>query len=149
MRHSRKLLAASAFLAGCATSGVSSPEAPPPTSSSYGLTRSQPVEVCRPDGERHYLARLICPSGEHPKFDRSGSVGPRTAIPTNMSQAVRERLLRNNMEMKPLAAGEPDYHWIDAYEVSCGAQTTTIYMDMYHCSVVRPSSAPAGFGIVS
>ena len=148
MRRFWKLLATSALLGGCATSGEPSAVAPSPAPDGYGLTRSQPVEVCRPDGERQYLARLICPSGEHPKFDRTGSVGPRTAIPTDLSQAEQEKLLRNNMEMNPLAADEPDYHWIDAYHVSCGAQTTTIYMDMYHCSVVRPGNAPAGFGIV-
>ena len=149
MRHSGKLLAASALLAGCTTSGVPSAGDPLPsaTPNDYGLTRTRPVEVCRPDGERQYLARLICPSGEHPNFERVGSVGPRTAIPTDMSQAAQEKLLRDNMEMTPLAASEPDHHWIDAYEMRCGSQTTTIYMDMYHCSVVRPSNAPAGFGI--
>jgi hypothetical protein len=142
MRRSGKLLAACVLLAGCTTSGPPSAEDASPSlpSDDYGLTRT-------PDGERQYLARLICPSGEHPDFARVGSVGPRTAIPTNMSQAAKEKLLGANLGMEPLAAGEPDHHWIDAYEVRCGAQTTTIYMDMYHCSAVRPSDAPAGFGI--
>lgn len=148
MHHSWKLLVAFAFFAGCATSGAPRVGETSSTTGSYGLDRSRPVEACRPDGQRQYLARLICPSGEHPQFDRTGSVGPRTAMPTNMSKAAKEELLRNNMEMRPLAAGEPDYHWIDAYAVSCGAQTTTIYMDMYHCSIAPSSTAPAGFGIV-
>ena len=114
----------------------------------YGLESDQPVEVCRPEGERQYLARLICPSGKHPGFERSGSVGPRTPIPSNMSQAAQDKLLQDDMTMRPLTAGKPDYHWIDAYKVSCGSQTTTIYMDMYHCSAEPPSHAPTGFQII-
>lgn len=148
MRHSWKLLAATSLLAGCATSDLPPAATHLATSDDYGLTKGHPIEVCLPDGERHYLSRLICPSGKRPKFDRTGNVGPRTAIPSNMSQLAKEKMLRDSMEMTPLAAGEPDYHWIDTYDVKCGAQTTIIYMDMYHCSVGRPANAPAGFGIV-
>src|SRR3546814_19363930 len=65
-----------------------------------------------------------------------------------MSPAEQERLLADNMAMKPLSEGEVDHHWIDAYEVVCESQTTTIYMDMYHCSADAPAQAPANFRII-
>lgn len=100
-----------------------------------------------PDGQRDYLSRLICPSGARPTFDRIGSIGPRTALPKNLSEAEEERLLRNSMAMTPLAPGESDYHWIDAYEVRCGKVSKTLYMDMYHCAASLPDRAPEGFDI--
>jgi hypothetical protein len=48
----------------------------------------------------------------------------------------------------PLAAAESDYHVIDIYEVRCGADTTEIIMDMYHCHQAKPTDAPPGFTIV-
>src|SRR3546814_10820204 len=76
----------------------------------YGLEPEQSVEVCRPEGERRYLARLIFPSGEHPAFERTGNVGPRTPLPLDMSPAEQERLLADNMAMKPLSEGRSEEH---------------------------------------
>src|SRR3546814_4880777 len=64
----------------------------------YGLDPEQPVEVCRPEGERRYLARLICPAGERPAFKRTGKVGPRAPPPPDMSPAEQERLLADRAE---------------------------------------------------
>lgn len=146
MRNPWGLLFSSVILAGCAAPGTPGPEAPAPDG--YGLGPEQAVEVCKPDGERRYLARLVCPSGEHPEFRRTGNVGPRTPLPPDMSPAEQEQLLADNMAMKPLSEGEADYHWIDAYEVACQAQTTVVYMDMYHCQGDVPMQAPAGFRII-
>src|SRR3546814_12072810 len=95
-----------------------------------------------------YLARLICPSGERPAFERTGNVGPRTPLPLDMSPAEQERLLAANMAMKPLSEGEVDHHWIDAYEVVCESQSTTAYMHLYHCSAAGPAQAPTGLRII-
>lgn len=146
MRKFRGLVLPAVMLAGCATPGAPAPV--PSVPDRYGLDPELPVEVCRPEGERRYLARLICPSGQHPTFERAGNVGPRTPLPLDMSPAEQERLLADNMAMKPLSEGEVDHHWIDAYEVVCESQTTTIYMDMYHCSADAPSQAPANFRII-
>lgn len=148
MRNALGLLVVTSLLAACASSGSPPGATPLAASDDDGLTQAHAVEVCLPDGERDYLSRLICPSGEHPTFDRTGNVGPRTAIPGNMSRHAKDRMLQDNLEMTPLKAGEPDYHWIDAYEVTCGTTTTTVYMDMYHCQVDRPAKTPTGFGIV-
>src|SRR3546814_8268373 len=96
------------MLAGCAAPGAPAPV--PHVPERYGLDPEQPVEVCRPEGERRYLARLICPSGERPAFERTGNVGPRTPLPLDMSPAEQERLLADNMAMKPLSEGEVDHH---------------------------------------
>lgn len=48
----------------------------------------------------------------------------------------------------PLAAGEPDFHVIDLYEVRCGDAVTEVIMDMYHCHQNEPAQAPPGFEIV-
>lgn len=42
------------------------------TAADYGRTREQAIEVCKPDGQRAYLARLVCPDQSHPKFERRG-----------------------------------------------------------------------------
>lgn len=146
MRKFWGLALPAAMVAGCVAPGVPAPASPAP--GRYGLEPEQSVEVCRPEGERRYLARLICPSGQHPTFERAGNVGPRTPLPLDMSPAEQERLLADNMAMKPLSEGEVDHHWIDAYEVVCESQTTTIYMDMYHCSADAPAQAPANFRII-
>lgn len=79
---------------------------------------------------------------------RAGSVGPRTPIPPDLSEAAADKLLRDNMAMKPLRAGAADHHWIDAYTVTCGSADTTLFMDMYHCSSEPPDFAPTGFDII-
>ncbi len=48
----------------------------------------------------------------------------------------------------PLAAGEPDYHVLDHYEVRCGEIAVEVTMDMYHCHQAPPAQAPPGFTIV-
>ena len=112
------------------------------TAGKYGLTAQTSVEVCKPAGERQYLARLVCPSGAHPEFSRTGSVGARTPIPVDLSPAAVDALLEDQLAGRPLVAGAPDYHWIDAYEVRCETAKTTIYLDMYHCDAGPPDTAP-------
>src|SRR3546814_4574701 len=60
----------------------------------------------------------------------ASTVAQGTILPLDMSPAEQERLLADNMAMKPLSEGEVDHHWIDAYEVVCESQTTTVYMDL-------------------
>ena len=118
------------------------------TPGKYGLTSETSVEVCKPPGERQYLARLVCPSGAHPECSRTGSVGPRTPIPPDLSPSEVDTLLEDQLAERPLVAGAPDYHWIDAYEVRCETAKTTIYLEMYHCDAGPPDTAPEGFSIV-
>jgi hypothetical protein len=114
----------------------------------YGMSKAQAIEVCYPQGQREYLARLVCPGGAHPTFERSGSVGPRTPLPDDMSDAQIETLLAD-MRSPDKAGGEGlDLHVVDAYEVVCGEQRTRLYLDMYHCAADRPTRAPKGFTIL-
>lgn len=115
----------------------------------FGLTIKDAVEVCDPAGERRYLARLICPDGQHPNFHRLGSFDERTPIPKNMSEKEYLRLAVDGLERKALKPGQPDYHITDGYEVSCGNEKVVVYMDMYHCSQPAPTIAPAGFSIIN
>ena len=138
---------ASIVVGGCATTSATSTGVL--TGVTLGLTRDNAIEVCEPRGEREYLARLICPSGQHPEFERRGSVGPRTPLPSNLSEVEEKKLLIAVMSTDAYVPGSPDYHWIDAYEVRCEAVKTTIYMDMYHCAANTPSSAPSGFTIAN
>lgn len=139
-----KMVLASLAVGGCATTAPSPQAASPGT---YGLAHENPVEVCAPQGQRQYLARLVCPSGQHPDFKRRGSVGPRVPLPDNMTAEQTEALLKAMLSREPLAPGAPDHHTIDAYDVACGTVQTTIYMDMYHCDADAPKRAPAGFTI--
>jgi hypothetical protein len=39
-------------------------------------SRQNPVRVAIPPGQRAYLARLRCPDGQAPAFERTGNLGP-------------------------------------------------------------------------
>src|SRR3546814_19282990 len=79
MRKFRGLVLPAAMLAGCAAPGAPAPV--PHVPERYGLDPEQPVEVCRPDGERRYLARPICPPGYNTPFDGPGHDAPPTPLP--------------------------------------------------------------------
>lgn len=81
---------------------------------------SNPVRCERPAGERAYLHRLRCSSGDPPRFDRSGSYGP-----------------------------GPYGTIIDGYRVRCAGSTDDrmVFMDMYHRGYVENRPVP-GFTIV-
>ncbi len=111
------------------------PRAPP----GYGLSRENAVEVCLPTGVQAYLKALRCPGGAPPDAHRIGSVGPRSA----MVDPNDPRLLEQMDPGHPLAPGEPDLHVVDAFELTCAANTQTVYIDMYHCPSARPF-APDG-----
>ena len=135
------------LLAACA----SSPQrqggggAPAVRAADFGLTREAAIEVCEPAGQRAYLASLACPDGRRPEFERTGNVGARQDLPGGLSEADTDRLLDDMFSKRPLRAGEPDHHIVDAYRVACGGTATTLYLDMYHCGTKPPSVAPAGF----
>lgn len=114
----------------------------------YGLNREQAIEVCYPEGEQQYLARLVCPDNSHPTFERTGNVGPRQPMPDNMSDEKIASLLADLRKSRKREPGEPDHHIIDAYDVVCGEVATTLYLDMYHCAQDRPTFSPKGFGII-
>ena len=79
-----------------------------------------PVRVAMPQGERAYLARLRCPDGAAPRYERQGSGGD-----------------------------SPFGNIIDYYAVACrGAEAVTVIMDMYHPGHVETRPVP-GFTIVA
>jgi hypothetical protein len=124
----------------------SEPMEHPKADPAYGLTIKASVEVCDPKGEDEYLSRLICPAGDHPSFERFGSVGARNPT-TNLSKAEKEKMLDADLSGRDLEPGETDYHIIDGFEVNCGESKATVYLDMYHCSSAPPTDAPVGFTI--
>jgi len=131
-----------AALASHAADGA--PPLPEAAASSPGATVASAIEVCRPIGEREYLSRLVCSSGEPAQFKRLGSLGPRNKMP-ELSEAEQRDYLRKMMASAPLEPGEVDYHIIDSYEVVCGGVKHTLYLDMYHCRQPVSSTPPAGF----
>ncbi len=116
-------------------------------SESWGLNKEQPVEVCEPQGQRQYLARLICPGGQHPLFERTGNVGPRHPLPDATTEEEAAALIAAVRAKSGVQPGATDHHWIDAYDVSCSDAKMIIYMDMYHCDLPIPAAAPVGFTI--
>ncbi|ALN83979.1 putative integron gene cassette protein [Lysobacter capsici] len=130
--------------------GAAGAEAPAKVAAdSYGLSKEQAVEVCKPRGEHEYLARLVCPDSEHATFERSGNFGERTPLPDDLSDDATNRLIEDMMGYKALQPGEADYHIVDGYEVACGETKIRVYLDMYHCDAPRPTRAPAGFSIIN
>jgi hypothetical protein len=67
--------AIAAFSSSCATAPDSTTQT---TGPGYGESKGAAIEVCDPDGERAYLARLVCPTGEPAAFDRLGAMDPGT-----------------------------------------------------------------------
>lgn len=113
----------------------------------YGRARERAIEVCDVQGQRAYLARLVCEGGHGIQVRRIGSVGERNALPDNDTQLqVRQRLARY-VRKQPLAAGEVDHHFVDKYEVLCGQQRYVLFLDLYHCPAPVPLRAPRGFGL--
>jgi hypothetical protein len=105
-----------------------------------GDSKGSAIEVCMPAGQRAYLARLACPGGQPPSYKRIGSVGPRSPFPAEASESDKMALIQR----VGLKRGEPDYHIVDEYDITCGTVTRRIYMDMYHCDRSDPMSAPVG-----
>lgn len=130
-----------ALTASCASVPDSSIRAP--DNPGYGEHRGAAIEVCKPDGERAYLARLVCLTGEAATFDRLGTYGPRNDLPAD--QPLSEQVASARRD--PLLPGEVDYHVVDGYEVTCGAAKRLIYLDMYHCHQPPPNTAPPGFSL--
>jgi hypothetical protein len=128
------------LLAGCA----SSPAQLPPQEA-LGESKATAVEVCKPSGERAYLARLVCADGTRPTFVRQGSFGMRTAHFEDLPKEQQDELFKTMLSGRALKPGEKDYHVIDGYEVTCGQVKRIVYMDMYHCEASPPDKAPAGF----
>jgi len=80
-----------------------------------------PVLAQGPAGENEYLARLRCPEGKQPFFERSGSVAERSPYGSIM----------------------------DVYEVVCDAPPKhDVFIDMYHPGYVERLAVP-GFTIVA
>jgi len=145
MQKAIHIIIAGAILAllGCAAS----PQrvAPAISVSSLGDTKATALEVCEPRGERDYLNRLRCSDGTKPAYRRIGSVGGRSDLPENLTKEQSAALLEQIISGAPLKPGEPDYHVVDGYELSCPATKRMVYIDMYHCNQPAPAFAPIGF----
>ena len=118
---------------------------PADPASPLGRSKERAIEVCRPLGERDYLARLRCPDGRTPAFARHGNVGPRNAPKPGTSDQDRLEQMNPNRQLRP---GEIDSHIIDVYEVTCSDKVHEIFMDMYHCVGPQTSDPPSGFTTV-
>ena len=117
-----------------------------PEAVTLGSSKQNAIEVCMPAGQRAYLARLRCDDGQAPTFQRSGSVGMRTALPEQIEGESSEAYLHRVHEQR--AGYGKDYHIVDVYRVACSQAVHSVYLDMYHCQAAAPSQAPAGFSIV-
>ena len=131
-------------LAFTAAAGASSGQGQQP-SPDYGMDKKTAIEVCMPAGERAYLARLVCPSGESPKYQRIGSVGLRYKMPGSLTDDQQLALARR--QATGLEQGEIDHHMIDKYEVACPFEVKYIFLDMYHCNSAPPAIAPTGLNL--
>jgi hypothetical protein len=138
------LVVAASLLSSC----TSTPALNEPEEASLGRSKFSPVEACRISGKDAYLARLVCESGDRIEIGQRGSVGPRTEMKSNATQEEVREIIRRNLQYSSPAAGEPDYHIVDAYPVKCGATVRFVYLDMYHCDKPVPVDAPRGFKLL-
>jgi hypothetical protein len=127
-------------LAACTASCATAPKSiGPTTGAGYGESMRAAIEVCSRDGERAYLARLVCPAGDAATFDRLGTPGTRNDLPADRSVSEQVESARRD----PLQPGEVVA--VDAYEVACGASKRVLYLDMYHCHQPAPTEVPPGY----
>jgi hypothetical protein len=127
-------------LLSCAIGAAMADDPPAP-----GQSRQTAIEVCKPAGQREYLSRLVCPDGAAPSFQRAGSFGMRNELPPDAGDKMLAAEIEKAMSFAPHAAGAPDYHVVDGYEVACGADKRMVYLDMYHCGRPAADNAPSGF----
>jgi hypothetical protein len=142
------ILGCSAVLLAMLSCATNLSKAQTPSTESLGSSKATAIEVCMVQGEREYLSRLLCSSGQAAGFKRIGSFGNRTERPSNMSDAEFYKQAAGGfpgMRGAPLKPGEVDYHIIDGYEIACGELRQKIYLDMYHCPGPSQSVAPPGF----
>ena len=142
----RKLTGLSAVVLGLASGHAAAAELAG-DAQGYGLTRENPVELCRITSGSQLFSRLTCASGQRPVIQRRGSIGPRTPHPEYMSQDEAVRMVERAMAYEALEPGEPDRHILDAYEVGCGDTPVTLYVDVYHCRPPSQVPTPAGFSL--
>lgn len=107
----------------------------------WGLAPTLPVETCQVSGSQQYLKQLRCADGKVLSWQRRGNVGPRAPMPEGVDVVA---LIERYMAFEPLADGERDHHFVDEYQLDCGGQVQSLYMDMYHCDVPSPPRAPEG-----
>jgi len=81
-------------------------------------SKERPVRAFMPAGEREYIMRLRCPSGQEPLFERLGSVGR-----------------------------GPYGNIVDGYKLKCGDVESMLYIDMYHQSYREQETIP-GFTLL-
>jgi hypothetical protein len=118
--HRWALVAAISVQAGMGQSNAAAAQTSVPDSAQALGTAEMPVRAAGPRGQREYLSRLRCPSGEAPVFERLGSYGPGA-----------------------------DGHLLDGYEVQCGSGAPVmVFMDMYH-SNYRELRPVRGFAVLS
>lgn len=144
-RRAHCLLALAAALA--ASAGAQAQEPAAAAAADFGRTKEAAIEVCKPDGQRRYLARLVCPDSSHPRFERQGSVGERVDAPED-EEVDLEAKLEAMSGFSALKPGQRDFHMVDRYLVDCNGQRTALYLDMYHCDTPVPRIAPTGFTLI-
>ena len=125
---------------GAAFAGCKSAQRPGPGGGRFGLVKELAVEVCYPPGEQEFLHRLRCPGGGPARQVERGSVGTRTPA----RNPDDPRLLEQLDAGRRLRVGEPDFHLVDRFLLSCPDGDWTVYIDMYHCNQPPPSQAPDG-----
>jgi hypothetical protein len=114
-----------------------------PPAGTPGSTKESAIEVCKPAGEREYLARLSCANGEAPTYERIGSLGAR--IERQARDGESEQTFEERLNSAPLKAGQIDRHIVDGYALQCGTTKHLLHFDMYHCNQAQSGEAPAGF----
>jgi len=122
-----------ALSSSCATAPGSTIQT---SGSGYGESKGAAIEVCHPDGERAYLARLVCPTGEPAEVDRLGTYGPRNELPTDQPLPSRLRVpaaIRSNL-VRPTTMSLTDTKSPAARRSDCFISTCTTVINLHQQS---------------
>lgn len=115
--------------------GDPAPSGPPltwePGRGGLGATPEQAILCHDPDGERAYLARLRCPSGEPYSYQRVSS--------------LRAKCREPDTHQQPIGSAHTGLVSIDLYqlECGCGAHRGELHFDMYHPGANAGAPAPS------
>jgi len=80
--------------------------------------------------EFDHIVKNKCKNGKTPQVVDRQNVGPLT-LPETEEEATRAS--EQAFEINGLKPGEPDFHNIDRFTLSCGDKIEYRYFDLYHC----------------
>jgi len=100
------------------------------TSLAESIPADAVIKVCSRSMEFTHIVTTPCKNGRKAQVIDQQNLGP-LQLPNTPREA--ERALEQKTELNGLPPGEPDFHDIDRFTLSCGDDIEYRYFDKFHC----------------